>query len=305
MRAPFTRYRSAIADSARWQEFVFREGDIVISAPIKCGTTWIQMICALLIFQQRTLPTTLDLISPWLEMLTRSLIEVVRDLEAQQHRRFVKSHTPLDGLPFDERVTYICVGRDPRDVALSFDHHMANMDANAFLIALQLAGGLNDLADLTPEVPPLCPESEYERFWQWVDATTSPGLRATLHHLSTFWEVRELPNVVLLHYSDLKADLDGQMRRLAARLGIDVPERLWSELVQGATFDEMRKRADEIVPNSSEALWRENARFFNKGTNGQWRQLLDDEDLRRYQNRIKELADPELAAWVHQGPIIN
>src|SRR5262249_42462087 len=101
------QYRSLVADNARWDDFEFRHNDIVISAPIKCGTTWIQMICGLLIFQQRAFPKALDLISPWLDMLVRPLSDVVSDLEAQQHRRFIKSHTPFDGLPFDDRVTYI------------------------------------------------------------------------------------------------------------------------------------------------------------------------------------------------------
>ena len=136
MRAPLVRYRSMLADSARWEWFVFREGDIVISAPIKCGTTWIQMICALLIFQQPSLSTTLDVISPWFDLLMRPFPELMRDLKNQRHRRFIKSHTPLDGLPFDERVTYICVARDPRDVALSFDSHMENLNTRAFLARL-------------------------------------------------------------------------------------------------------------------------------------------------------------------------
>src|SRR4051812_22066140 len=140
MRASLAKYRSAVADNARWQDFAFRDGDIIISAPIKFGTTWVQMICALLIMQRRTLPAALDQISPWFEMLTRPLTEVVGDLAAQQHRRFIKSHTPLDGLPFDERVTYICIGRDPRDAALSFGHHMDNLNAEAFNLALQMAG---------------------------------------------------------------------------------------------------------------------------------------------------------------------
>jgi hypothetical protein len=67
----------------------------------------------------------------------------------------------------------------------------------------------------------------------------------------------------------------------------------------------MRRRADEIVPNSTEALWYDNARFFHKGTSGQWRSLLDDKDLRRYRARISELAHPELAAWMHRGPIAD
>ena len=304
MPAPLMRYRSVVADSARWEGFAFRDDDIVISTPIKCGSTWVQVICALLIFRQRTFPTTLDRVSPWLDMLMRPLAGVVADLDAQQHRRFVKSHTPLDGLPFSEHVTYICVGRDPRDVALSFDNHMANMNVDALRAALESAGALDSFADVAPEAPAVLPGSEHERFWRWVYAPESPGLRAMVHHLMTFWAMRERPNVVLLHYDDLKADLGGQMRRLAARLGVTIPEALWPELVPAATFENMRRRADELVPNSTAGLWHDNARFFNKGTSGQWKRLLNEEDLRHYQACIKELADPELAAWMHRGPIV-
>jgi hypothetical protein len=111
-----------------------------------------------------------------------------------------------------------------------------------------------------------------------------------VHHLRTFWEARGRSNVVLLHYSDLKSNLEEQMRQLALRLALKVPEELWPELVQAATFEQMRKHADEIVPQASEGIWRDNARFFNKSTIGQWRDLLDDADLRRYQDRIMELA---------------
>jgi aryl sulfotransferase len=304
VRAPLRRYRSTTADSARWEGFVFRDGDIIISAPIKCGTTWTQMICALLIFRQRILPMSLDLISPWLEMLMRPLADVTRDLEAQQHRRFIKSHTPLDGLPFHDKVTYICIGRDPRDAALSLDNHMANMNMTAFVFALKSAVGLDGLSESAPAGHSVPSGSARKRFWEWVDAPTSPGLRTMVHHLKTFWEARECSNVVLLHYGDLKADLEGQMRHLAARVDVTIHEESWLELVQAATFEEMRSRANEIVPNSTEGVWRDNARFFNKGTSGQWRGLLDDEDLRRYEARIMGLADPDLIAWMHQGSIV-
>ena len=45
------RYQSPDEDSARWDGFPFRAGDIVISTRSKSGTTWMQMICALLVFQ--------------------------------------------------------------------------------------------------------------------------------------------------------------------------------------------------------------------------------------------------------------
>src|SRR6188508_1212521 len=98
-QTPRTRYRSLIADSARWDGFAFRPGDVVISTPPKSGTTWTQMLCALLIFDGPAFPAPLGDISPWLDMNIRPLAEVTAALTAQAHRRFIKTHTPLDGLP--------------------------------------------------------------------------------------------------------------------------------------------------------------------------------------------------------------
>src|SRR5215213_180815 len=127
-QAARTRYRSITADSARWDGFVFRPGDVVISTPPKSGTTWTQMLCALVIFDGPAFPALLDQMSPWLDMSIRPLAEVAAVLATQTHRRFIKTHTPLDGLPRQADVTYLVVGRDPRDVAISFEHHIANLD---------------------------------------------------------------------------------------------------------------------------------------------------------------------------------
>src|SRR5689334_14462441 len=152
--SPRTRYRSIVADSARWDGFAFRPGDIVISTPPKCGTTWTQMLCGLLIFDGPTFPAPLGDISPWLDKSTRPLAAVTAALAAQTHRRFIKTHTPLDGLPRHADVTYLVVGRDPRDVAISFEHHAANMDYERFLALRAAAVGNADLAELPPRHPP-------------------------------------------------------------------------------------------------------------------------------------------------------
>jgi hypothetical protein len=303
------RYHSIIADNARWDGFSLRDGDIIISTPAKCGTTWTQMICAMLIFQTPDLPKPLDMISPWLDQLLRPLDSVVADLEAQEHRRFIKSHLPLDGLPFDPRVTYITVGRDPRDVALSWDNHWANLDFDRAMSLRRSAVGLDDLPEVMPAGPPTRPTSERERFWFWVEDATPPAktaasLAATLYHLATFFAVRNEPNVVLLHYGDLKDDLEGQMRQLATRLSIDVPEERWPELVNAATFEAMKRRAEATGPNQTESVWRDGERFFHRARHGEWRDLLDEQDLRRYEARVRELVDADLSAWVHRGPVM-
>lgn len=311
MRSPKVRYRNLVADSARFDGFTFREGDIILSTPPKCGTTWTQTMCALLIFGSPDFPLAVDLISPWLEQSLRPIAEVVADLDAQSHRRFIKSHTPLDGLPFDEGVTYLCVGRDPRDVALSWDNHMANIDIQALLGLRDKAVGSEDLAELLQRhlQGMQLPETESERFWHWVESdqevVDSVGsLAYTLHHLDTFHGERDLPNVVMIHYGDLKADLEGQMRSLAERLGIDIEAGRWPELVEAASFDNMKARAAAVAPNATESIWRDQERFFNRGTSGQWHHVITDEaSQRRYRERVERLADEDLSKWVHQGTI--
>ena len=216
------RHVGRVYDSSRWEGFALRPDDIVISTPPKCGTTWTQMICALLVFQTPELPDRLSNLSPWLDMLTRSRATVVALLEAQEHRRFIKTHTPLSGIPVSDGVTYICVGRDPRDVALSMDDHLLNLDWEGFhaqCVAAALEDGRPEPAMAPP--PPLESLTERERFWQWVDDQTAPtesssSLLRTVRHIESFWEARDTVNVVMLHYHDLTTDLEAQMRALAA-----------------------------------------------------------------------------------------
>lgn len=292
-RAP-VRYRAAVADSALWDAFAFRAGDIVISTPPKCGTTWTQMICALLLFGGTDFPGDLSRISPWFDSTLQDHDAVLATLEAQRHRRFIKSHTPLDGLPFDERVTYVCVGRDPRDVGLSWGNHMANIDRDAHPVAGAVGGGLS------PQ-----PASEAERFRRWVadDGPVTDGprsLRATLHHLATFWDARDRDNVVLLHYADLHADLPGTMRHLAGALGITVDEATLPILAEAATFERMREDADRLVPEADLKIWQNNRDFFRRGSSGYWREVLDADDRVAYRARVTALAAPDLSAWLHR-----
>ena len=220
----------------------------------------------------------------------RARTEVFSDLAAQTHRRFIKTHTPLDGIPNDPTVTYICVGRDPRDVALSMDHHIDNMDVGAFLEARERAAAIDGIELGAVHRQPPRPDGERDRFWQWVDDETpstqiGSSLRRTAEHLQAFWDAVDDLDVVVLHYDDLKADLEGKMRELAARLSIEVDEGQWPPLVEAATFESMRSKADTTVPGGGRSHWIEPAAFFSRGTSGQWRDLLDEEDLVRYAAR--------------------
>jgi aryl sulfotransferase len=110
---------------------------------------------------------------------------------------------------------------------------------------------------------------------------------------------RHEPNVMLVHYDDLSADLEGQMRRIAGRLGLDVPEPTWPALVRAATFTAMRSSADRLVPSGG--ILKSNAAFFRRGTSGAGREVLNDEEIAAYHVRAAGLAPPDLLSWLH-GP---
>jgi aryl sulfotransferase len=203
------RYRSAEEDSARWDAFRFRAGDVVISTRSKHGTTWMQMICALLVFGTANLPAPLPALSPWLDWTVRPLDQVLADLEVQRHRRFVKTHTPLDGLPLDPQAYHVVIARHPLDAAVSLYHQGANIDRER---VAALTG------EPVREGPPRPPVAHWLADWSLRDDPPAEFLDeppGVLHHLADAWARRHEPNVVLMHYDDLLADLAGSMRALA------------------------------------------------------------------------------------------
>jgi aryl sulfotransferase len=277
--------------AARWTDFPFRPGDIVISTWPKTGTTWAQMICALLIFQTPKLPAPLSELSPWPDLSTISRDEVYAWLAAQEHRRIIKTHLHLRDISVDPRATYITVGRHPLDSALSLYHQNNN----------KVPRGADGTLPRPEERPHPSP-SERDWLLQWIDTAPGPHihyhyLAEMLRHLSAAWTLRQEPNVVLMHYADLSANLAGEMRRLAARLDISVPEATWPDLVQAATFKHMQANPDRFVPSG--IAMKDNASFFRSGVSGEGRALLTGAELARYHARVAQLASPDMLAWLH------
>jgi aryl sulfotransferase len=126
----------------------------VIATSYKAGTTWIQGIVGNLIFSGEPLAHILEL-SPWVEMRANPLELVLTQLERQKHRRFMKTHLPLDGLRYDGRAKYIYVGRDARDVFMSFWNHYHSFSDAAYALFNSIPGRVGS------ELP-RCPDDIHE-----------------------------------------------------------------------------------------------------------------------------------------------
>jgi aryl sulfotransferase len=299
--AAVTERGSALLDAAmnavraaRWADFPFRQGDIIISTWPKTGTTWVQTICALLIFQTPQLPAPLSELSRWLDLSSVSRDEVYAQLAAQEHRRIIKTHLPLSDIPVDPRATYIAVGRHPLDSALSLYHQNENKVSVP-----------DDVTSRPPQADrrPQRSVSPRDSLLHWIDMEPSPQvhyhyLAEMTRHLSAAWARRGEPNVVLVHYEDLSANLESEMRRLAALLGITVRESIWPGLVKAATFEHMRADPDRFL--TSGLTLKDNAAFFRSGISGEGRTLLTSAEFDRYRVRMARLASPDLLTWLHR-----
>lgn len=281
------RYDSPITEAARWDHYTPRDGDIFICTPPKCGTTWTQAICALLIFGTPDLDVKPGVISPWFDATHHPVEEVMAMLDAQTHRRFIKTHTPLDGIPYFPQCQYLAVYRDPRDAYFSMRNHALNQASgkNAHRATKDIGAGFRHWAE-RPYI-----EGERDNF----------SLANLVHHFETYRQFEHLPNMHLMHYSDMRRDLGAEMLHCAAYLGIEVTADKIEALAAAADFESMKRKADQFVPGAGQNRWKDESRFFNKGANRQWQDDLSVDDLGVYDTRIRELLSESDRVWLEDG----
>jgi aryl sulfotransferase len=283
-------------DSTIWNDLRFRDDDIVISTYAKAGTTWTQQIIAQLLFRGATGLEVAEM-SPWLDLRVPPKDSKLPAVEAQVHRRFLKTHLPVDALVFSPRAKYLYVARDGRDVVWSLYNHHANANREWY-------GALNDTPGRVG--PPIEPprESIVEYFRDWLERDGWPWW-SFWDSVRSWWKIRDLPNVLFLHFGQLKADMPGEIRRIAAFLEIPIDEARWPAILEHCSFDYMKRNATMSVPLGG-LFWDGGAEtFIHKGTNGRWRDVLPAEDSARYEERAVAELGPDCAAWLASGAVVT
>jgi aryl sulfotransferase len=281
-------------DSTMWNGFDFRDDDIVIGTYAKSGTTWTQQIVGQLIFGG---DPDVDVagMSPWVDLRVPPREVKLPAIEAQTHRRFLKTHLPVDALVFSPKAKYVYVGRDGRDVVWSmWNHHARANDA--------WYAALNDTPGRVGE-PILPPQGDIRQYFhEWLDRDGHP-FWPFWENVRSWWAARHLPNVLLVHFADLKADMEGQIRRIAGFLGIEVAAERWPAILEHCSFEWMKANAAKSAPLGG-VFWDGGAEtFINKGTNGRWRDVLTREESVKYERLALENLGPDCARWLAKGTL--
>lgn len=279
-------------DSTIWNDYKFREDDIVISTYAKSGTTWLQQIVAQLLFPAQEDMEVAEM-SPWMDVRVPPKEVKLPAVEAQTHRRFIKTHLPVDALVFSPQAKYIYIGRDGRDVVWSMYNHHANANDLWYEALNDTPGRVGP-----PIEKPVDDVGQY--FREWLADDGYPWW-PFWENVRTWWAIRDLPNVLFLHFADLKADMPGEIRRVAEFLDITIDEEKWPQMLEYCSFDYMKKNATKSVPLGG-AFWDAGAQvFIHKGTNGRWRDVLTAEDCAAYEDRARKELGDDCASWLAEG----
>jgi len=279
-------------DSTFWDGFKFRDDDIIISTYAKSGTTWMQQIISQMLFNGDTELETQEM-SPWIDFRLPPKEVKMAAVEAQTHRRFIKTHLPVDALVYSPQAKYIYIGRDGRDVLWSLYNHHANGN-EAMYNALN-----NTPGRVGPPLEP--PPADIREYWHtWLEKDGFPYW-SFWDNVRTWWAIRSLPNLLMVHFDVLKNHMPEQMRRIAKFLDIPIDESKWDEIVEHCTFDWMKKFGEKAVPMRGH-MWNGGAQtFINKGTNGRWKETLTAAESAAYEAKALAELGPQCARWLATG----
>lgn len=299
IRPALREERNYVMDSRRWHGYRPRADDIIIATYSKCGTTWVQHIVCMLIFKSAEPRSIFDL-AIWPDFrlaLPEGAIWPIA--EAQTHRRFLKSHLSLNGLPLYETIKYIHVARDGRDAALSLHNHLSNFTPIALALGDRVAQSDPLLADTFPRTGP----DARAFFHDWVRDDQFGGKEGLSYFEvePSYWRERKRDNFLLVHYADLKADRAAEMRRIADFLEIEIAPASWPALVEAAGFEAMKRNGPVLLPSAS-AIWEGGSQtFLHRGVNGRWQDLFDPDDLALYAEKCRTQFPPDLRRWLERG----
>lgn len=279
-------------DSTIWNDFQFRDDDVVIATYGKSGTTWMQQIVSQLLFNGAADLEVAEM-SPWLDLRVPPKPVKLAAIEAQTHRRFIKTHLPVDALVFSEKAKYIYVGRDGRDVLWSMYNHHATANKLWYEVLNDSPGRVGP-----PIEPP--PASITQYYHDWLDNNGQPWW-PFWENVRSWWAIRHLPNVMIVNFETLKNDLPGEIRRIAQFLDTAVDESQWNAILKHCSFDYMKQYGIKSVPLGG-AFWDGGAQsFINKGTNGRWRDVLRPDEIKKYDLIAARELPPACARWLASG----
>jgi hypothetical protein len=233
------------ASCERATSYVPRPGDVFVATQMKCGTTWMQHIVYEVLHRGTgdivATGRTLYGLCPWLEGRKSVGIADAPLLGAERPSRIIKTHLPAALCPRSPYARYIYAARHPAACFAScIDFVRENVGAMA---------------------PPL------PVFEEWF---TTPDLMwwgTWTDHVRGWWDrAQQDGNVLFVTFEEMKRDLPGIARKVAAFLGVaPLSDDELARVVEKCGFAYMQQHQDHFEMHPPHIL-QTNAELFKRGT---------------------------------------
>lgn len=219
----------------------WRDRDIVISVPLKSGTTWTMNIVHQLLSGGDPLLEDIYAEVPWIEFVERpgqppeEMLARIGRMPEDRPRAF-KSHSAPPVLPFvpsgnGTNVRYVVVCRNPEESLVSVKPFLEQHTDEWYAL-----WGVPKEALTRPD---------FESFYrEVVDANQLQG--ALFGFIAAWWPLRHHDNVLMLHYADMTKDHEASIRRIATFLGIEPSASQWPRILEYTSFPWMKAHKEKF-----------------------------------------------------------
>lgn len=199
--------------------------DVFVCTYSKSGTNWALQIAHQIAHRGAGDFSHIHAVVPWPEAPMPDIIPL-RDESiwraAPTGLRVIKTHLESDYVPYSPAATYIIVARDPKDVFVSSYYFSANLLAQGTMVPVDewLAVFLSDKF----------------QYGSWAE------------QLAGYWAWRTRPNVLILNFAEMKADLTSAVKQVAALVGVALTVDELAQVVEQSTFEQMKAIDHKFVP---------------------------------------------------------
>lgn len=279
----------------------WRDGDVVISVPVKSGTTWTMNIVHQLLTGGSAEFRDIYEEVPWIEFLGfpgqpfQDVLDRVAAMPAGRRRAF-KTHSAPPQVPFIKsgagpEVKYLVVFRNPEEALVSFRPFL-DQHSDAWFDLWQMPRA----AMCRPDFPSFYSEV--------IDSHKMQGM--LFGFLAAWWPLRREKNVLFMHYSDMKRDHEAAIRKIAAFLGAEPAAEQWSKILEHTSFPWMKAHEDKYEAHTvSKVPILKSGAMIRKGEAGKAESdgMTPEisRHLREFGNRM--CSDAAAVNWYYEGGI--